>query len=278
MGKGTTVSEGTRNAADEAVIDAYITHLTAQNLSKNTTDIRRRYCRRWAAAWPLLTPTTGQLVDYIAGAGAPASKAAMRAAMKSFYTWAHDEGLTTSNPAARIGRVRVPRAVPRPMPDDLIRDALARAPERVRLMLMLGALAGLRRAEIAQVHSDHVTPEGLRVFGKGGVTRLVPLVPELRRALEGVQGWAFPSPHAGKGHMNARYVGQILSQYLPAGYTCHQLRHRFATTIYQQTHDIRAVQELLGHSSIMTTQRYTAVGAEHLHAAVMRGRFAWTDA
>lgn len=256
------------NTDDEAVIDAYITHLTAQNLSQNTLGVRRRYCRRWAAAWPLLAPTPEQLVQYIADAGAPASKAAMRAALKSFYTWAHEEELIATNPAARLARVRVPRAVPRPIPDDLIRDALARAPERVRLMLMLGAFAGLRRAEIARVHSDDVTPEGLRVLGKGGVTRLVPLFPELRQALEQIDGWAFPSDHPGKEYMNVRYVGQILSEYLPEGYTCHQLRHRFATVVYQQTHDIRAVQELLGHSSIMTTQRYTAVGADHLSAAV----------
>lgn len=262
------MDDDTRYTDDEAVISAYITYLQSQNLSQNTLGVRRRYCRRWAKAWPLLSPTTEQLVDYIANAGAPASMAAMRAAMKSFYGWAFDEGLATSNPAARLARVRVPRAVPRPIPDDLIREAMARAPERVRLMLMLGAYAGLRRAEIARVHSDDVTPEGLRVLGKGGVTRLVPLFPDLRRALEEIDGWAFPSPHFGRGHMDVRYVGQILSEYLPEGYTCHQLRHRFATKVYQQTHDIRAVQELLGHSSIMTTQRYTAVGAEHLAAAV----------
>ena len=253
---------------DEATIQAYITHLTAQNLSQNTLGVRLRYCRRWARAWPLLAPTPEQLVQFIADAGAPASKAAMRAALKSFYTWAHEEELIATNPAARLARVRVPRAVPRPIPDDLIRDALARAPERVRLMIMLGAFAGLRRAEIARVHSDDVTPEGLRVLGKGGVTRLVPLFPELRQALERIDGWAFPSDHPGKDHMNVRYVGQMLSEYLPEGYTCHQLRHRFATVVYQQTHDIRAVQELLGHSSIMTTQRYTAVGSDHLSAAV----------
>ena len=278
MGKGTTVGEGTRHASDEAIISAYVQWMRARGLADNTIDVRVRYCRRFAALWPILEPTREAMLEAIATQPAASSRAAMRAALRSFYAWALEDGLIESDPAAKLPPMRVPQALPRPMPDDAIREALERAPEEVRLMIMLGALAGLRRAEIARVHRRDVTPEGLRVLGKGGKVRLVPLVPELRAMLERVYGWAFPSARSPKRHMNERYVGMLMRQYLPADYTTHQLRHRFATTVYQQTHDIRAVQELLGHSSIITTQRYTAVGAEHLHAAVMTGRFAWADA
>ena len=166
--------------------------------------------------------------------------------------------------------------MPRPAPDAVIGLALEFADDETRLMLMLGALAGLRRAEIAGVHSDHVTAEGLRVFGKGRKWRLVPLVPELRWELERVDGWAFPSTARPGRPVTADYVADRIEKVLPRPWTCHTLRHRWATRAYQATHDIRAVQEILGHASVATTQRYTAVAADQLRATVMAARFDWS--
>lgn len=261
--------------ADADVIAAYLRWLRVRGLADNTLRVRDRYCQRFAAAWPLLEPTRDDMLAILDEQTKPASRAAMRAALKSFYGWAHDEGLMPSNPAAALPSTKVPNTVPRPMPDDVIRQAFDIAPERVRAMLLLGALAGLRRAEIAGVHADDVTPDGLRVKGKGGKTRLVPLVPELRAVLDGFDGYLFPSRRNPGQPMAPRTVGMLMREYLPDGFTTHQLRHRFATRVYQQTHDIRAVQELLGHSSIMTTQRYTHVGADVLRDAVMTSRFDW---
>lgn len=262
---------------DADVIELYLRWLRVRGMSDNTLLVRGRYCRRFAGAWPLLSPTRDQMMQMLDEQAKPATRAAMRAAMKSFYGWAHDEGLTERNLATGLPSVKVPMNVPRPMPDDVIRQALAEAPDDIKLMILLGSLAGLRRAEIANVHADDLTPEGLRVKGKGSKTRLVPLVPELRALLEGREGYLFPS-RKGKQQrpIEARTVGYMIRRYLPEGFTTHQLRHRFATVVYQQTLDIRAVQELLGHSSIMTTQRYTHVGADTLARAVMTSRFDWS--
>ncbi len=179
------------------------------------------------------------------------------------------------------------RALPRPAPDDAVRAALAAADDRVRLALYLAVFAGLRRAEIAAVHTRDIEDQALHVHGKGGHERLVPLHPELRAALraelrrrrEGVPGtgwgrgpvkpggWLFPSDVADE-HLTAHHLGKLIAAALPDGWTTHTLRHRFATKAYRTGRDLRAVQELLGHAKPETTAIYAAVPDGALEAAV----------
>ena len=105
--------------------------------------------------------------------------------------------------------------------------------------------------------------------GKGGKVRRVPIHPRLAAALVGLDGWAFPSPRRPGRPVTADYVADRLEQVLPKGYTAHNLRHRFATMAYRGSHDLRAVQQLLGHSDPGTTARYTLVGDDELTAAVL---------
>lgn len=195
----------------------------------------------------------------------------MRATLRSFYGWAHSSGLVEADPARLLRRVPAAQPRPRPASDDVVADALAHADDRQYLMIMLGARHGLRRAEIAQVHSRDVLRDvdgwALVVHGKGDKERVVPLLDDVSCALrECGDGWVFPN---GKGsHITPAHVGVLLRRVLPTGVTAHQLRHRFASQAYHRTHDIRAVQELLGHASVATTQRYTATSGATLRAAV----------
>ena len=142
-----------------------------------------------------------------------------------------------------IAAPRVPRGVPRPLGDDVIRDALAKADARTSLMVELMAYGGLRRGEVAGVRAEHVSGQWLRVTGKGGHTRMVPLPPHLARRVQVAgPGWIFPGQI--NGHLSARRVGELIRECLPDGMTPHQLRHRYATSVYRTSGDIRAVQEL----------------------------------
>lgn len=135
-------------------------------------------------------------------------------------------------------------------------------------MLLLAAYAGLRRAEIAAVHTRDIQDGCLRVTGKGGRTRVIPLHPEIERALTGIDdGYIFPGKD--RGHLSAGHVGKILQRQLGSGWTAHTLRHRFATKAYAVNRDLFAVQQLLGHSKPETTMRYTQLPADALRAAVM---------
>ena len=100
--------------------------------------------------------------------------------------------------------------------------------------------------------------------GKGGVTRLVPLPDDVRDWLLSCHGWAFPSPYGG--HVQPDAITKRVKR-ATGGRTPHSLRHRYATLAYAQSHDLRAVQRLLGHASIATTQLYVGSGLDEARAA-----------
>ncbi len=194
-----------------------------------------------------------------------------RSAFRSFYGWMHASGRMGQDPARLLRKVPVPMAHPRPAAENVIEQALAAAGDRVYLMIMLGSRHGLRRAEISRVATNDLLrdPAGwsLLIHGKGGKERVVPLLDDVALVIrESPPGWVFPNGFGT--HITPAHVGVLLRRSLPAGVTPHQLRHRFASRAYQQTMDIRAVQELLGHASVATTQRYTATAPDALRNAV----------
>lgn len=200
-----------------------------------------------------------------------------RAAAVGFFRWAYRAGRVPTYLADELPRVRQPKPSPRPAPDQAWRAALQAADPRVTLMLRLAGEAGLRRGEVARVHHrDLVENAGgwsLLVHGKGDKKRLVPISDSLAdgmrqaHALCPAGGWLFPNGVGG--HLTAGMVGELVSRALPDRWTMHTLRHRFATRAYRGTRNLRAVQTLLGHSSIATTERYTAVDDDEIRAAAM---------
>lgn len=198
---------------------------------------------------------------------------AIRSSLHSFYLWAIENGLATDDVSRCLPRVRLPIAQPRPAPDHVWQALLATARPRERVMALLAGEAGLRRAEIAQVHCDDLIQDldgwSLLIRGKGGRQRVVPLTARLAAEIrtfcgERCSGFLFPG--AIDGHLSPRYVGQMLSALMPNGWTAHRLRHRYASRGYAGTHDLRAVQEALGHASVATTQIYTAVSSRQVRS------------
>ena len=195
-----------------------------------------------------------------------------RAAVRSFYAWAAATGRTSRNPATALPSVSSKRGHPRPATEDAIRAAYRAADDRDMLMIRLGAEAGLRACEIATLDTRRLFQDldgwSITVTGKGGKHRDVPLTPRLALDLRArPAGWVFPGRV--EGHLSAGYVSKRLSWALGAGTTGHQLRHRFASVAYGAERDLRAVQELLGHSSPETTAIYTAVPDRSLRRAVL---------
>jgi integrase len=264
-------------------------YMIAAGRSPKTVRLRLYYLERLAAVEPdpwEVTPTA--LLEWLAGPHwSPETRKSARASVSIFYRWAVAYELTTADPSRLLPPVRVPRALPRPAPGSVVARALSSASPRDRIMIMLAAYAGLRRAEIARLEWSAVTDHTLHVVGKGGRHRVVPLAPELEAELHAARraritgsagrGWryepdkfsryVFPGLRPGT-HMSVETVGRVLAEALGQGYTAHTLRHRFGTAAYAGTHDLRAVQELLGHASSRTTEIYTAVAVDSLRAAV----------
>jgi site-specific recombinase XerC len=195
----------------------------------------------------------------------------LRASIGSFYRWCVDSGFVETDPTLKLPGVRAAIGAPKPATDEIWRQILATADPRTRLMARLACEAGLRRAEVACVHSDDlvngIDGAELIVHGKGNKQRVVPITVTLATEIAKAApfgGYLFP----GKidGHISPDRVGHLVSKVMPQGWSMHKLRHRFATRGYAGTGNLRAVQEALGHASVATTQRYTAVAAREIRA------------
>lgn len=221
---------------------------------------------------------------------APRSLAQALSAIRSFHRWL-DRRRGIANP--HIALVRGPRVkagLPRPVSEDhafgLIQEAgddpdkqeweLAR--DAAVLTLLYGC--GLRISEaLALTRADAPLTDSLRILGKGSKTRIAPVLPAVREAVDAYLACA---PFALEAHeplfrakrggpLGPRPVQALMQRLrgrlgLPASATPHALRHAFATHLLGAGADLRSIQELLGHASLSTTQRYTAVDAAGLLA------------
>lgn len=256
----------------------YEVYCRAAGMREATIRLRLRWLERVDRELGLDTATRSDLLVWLSQhQWAPETRRSARSALQSFYRWAVDEHQLELDPAAKLPSVRVPAGVPRPAPTDILQQAINAATDRDRLMIGLAAYAGLRRTEIATLRWDAVSWAGLRIVGKGGRQRQVPVLPRLQEWLDQEQAlrsqgllgtghryepdpgspYVFPS-HIG-GPISPFTVGAILSRALGSGWTGHTLRHRFATLAYSAERDLLTVQQLLGHSKPETTARYTAV-------------------
>lgn len=211
--------------------------------------------------------TTEKLEKWLARPGwSPETRKSARGVARAFFRWCHGLEIIDIDPARNLAPVKVPPGVPRPVPDQMLKDALKKADRRTRLMILFAAKAGLRACEIAALNRKDFDGLMLHVQGKGGRKRAVPITDtRLKLALLNADPWVFPSFND---HIGAGVVTKHVSEALPEGWTCHKLRHRFASQAYAGTHDLLSVQKLLGHSSPSTTQRYVATPQGALIAAV----------
>ncbi|MBS1148544.1 MAG: xerC [Myxococcaceae bacterium] len=227
-----------------------------------------------------------QAVDHAA-----TSRARRLAALKAFYGYLVRRKVLDANPAARTRTPKLPQRLPRAVPVDET-FALMDAPDLERLLglrdkAILEVLygGGLRVSELVGLNLDSLdrTNGVVRVLGKGQKERLCPLHPT---ALEAIALWVarrgelLARPHQGQdptalflnhrgGRLTTRSIGRHLDAYvlklgLERKLSPHALRHSFATHLLAGGADIRVIQELLGHASLSTTQRYTHVGFEQL--------------
>ena len=259
------------------VVEEYLDTLRAAGRPNTTIALRRAQLRHMAAALGdcAVDDVTGDvLIGWFAGqVWRPETRRSYRAGVRGFFAWTQATGRTAGDPARWLPPVPQPVAVPHPAPDAIWTAAVGAADERTVLMLRLAAEAGLRRGEIAAIHSDDlVDGPTLVVHGKGGKDRVVPVSEALAAAIaRRPAGWLFPNGQGG--HLSAGWVGTVCSRVMDDVWTLHSLRHRFATRAYRGSRNLRAVQVLLGHASVVTTQRYTAVDDSELRAAMAAADF-----
>ncbi len=252
-----------------AWLDGYVTAMQAADRSPSTIRLHRHYLARLAREhrFPGAVTTSDLRRALAHAAWKPETRKSARGVYRAFYRWAYGMDLVGVNPALLLDPIRVPRAMARPAPEVVVLQVIAEAEPRVQLMAMLAAYAGLRVAEIAQVHETHLLDDVLRVLGKGRKVREIPVVHAvLLGRLQTLDGWAFPGRD--NGHLTAGHVSRVLSKALPDNWTAHTLRHRMATVSYAGTRDLLAVGAVLGHSRPETTQRYVRLPDDAVRAVV----------
>lgn len=262
--------------------DKWVNFMIASGRPRTTIEMRIYHVARCSREVGREDPRDVSLDDLLAwlavgrGQWSPHTLRAYRSSLRAFFGWCAESGHLAANPASGLPPVRVPRGRPRPCPEEALAQALQTAPtKRLRRAIRMGAQCGMRRAEIAGSHTEDLVRDlhgwSLRVTGKGGHVRLVPVPDDLAAEIRDLPpGWIFPSPsprHPGK-PVTAAHLGKEISRLLPGSLTTHTLRHRAGTIAYANTHDLRAVQELLGHAKPETTAIYTEVPLPAIRAAM----------
>lgn len=215
---------------------------------------------------------------------APRSLARRRAALSRFADYLIKQGVLADNPVSLLRTPKQPSHLPRPLDVDALarfldtpHDGLPLA-VRDQAILELFYSSGLRLAELAALDLAHLTAQFVRVMGKGGKPRQVPVG---RRARQALEEWLACRPGLAAENETALFVGlrgqrlghrgiqKRLAQLsiergLPEHLHPHRLRHSFASHLLESSQDLRAVQELLGHANLSTTQVYTRLDWQHL--------------
>ena len=268
---GDVQSTPSRSSGGGGAIASYLEWLEAGSVSPQTLRLRENQLGRFARTHDLASVTTDEVIAFVRRQDwKPATAASFRQTLNGFFKWAVKHGVREDNPVDEVRQIRVPPGIPKIATAAALDEALDKASRRDRLAVLLAAYAGMRRAEIAGLHAEDVSEGWIRIKGKGGRTRKVPIHPDLRPELEkavAIGGYLFPDRY-GDGPVTADAMGRRIARLLPKGFTAHSLRHYFATKVYQTSKDLQSVQALLGHSSLATTERYLHGDDDALKSAV----------
>jgi integrase/recombinase XerC len=278
-------------------VDDFLRHLRERNASPHTVKAYSGDLRLFAAyagsrAW--------KQIDHIAVRGflsqlyekglSKTSVARALAAVRSLYRWLAREGVVEQNPAKLVATPKLPKKLPRvPTIEEInavidgAMPQIAAFPERDRLMFELLYGCGIRNSELTGINLDDIrlSAEAILIRGKGKKERYVPFgdsvkaalaayLPERQKLLSTIRrNSAALLINRRGGRLTSRSVGRIVKKIavakgLSPDVHPHTLRHAFGTHMLEEGADLRAIQELLGHERLATTQRYTQLSMKHV--------------
>ena len=287
--KGSTI-------VDRAATD-FLRHLREKNSSPHTI---KAYTGDLAEFCAYVGSRDWQDIDHIAVRGflsqlyakglSKTSVARSLAAVRSLYQWLAQEGVVEQNPAKLVATPKLPKKLPRVPTIEEMNSVLdgqmpdvAAFPERDHLMLELLYGCGIRNSELTGINLDDIglSAEAILIRGKGKKERYVPfgnsakaaLATYLRTRQSVLAGLRRNTPalliNRRGGRLTTRSVGRIIKKIavakgLSPDVHPHTLRHAFGTHMLEEGADLRAIQELLGHERLATTQRYTQLSMKHV--------------
>jgi integrase/recombinase XerC len=286
--ENTTVGKG---------VSDFLSHLRERNASPHTI---KAYTGDLANFSAYVGARSWKQIDHIAIRGflsqlyekglGKTSVARSLAAVRSLYRWLAREGVVEQNPAKLVATPKLPKKLPRVPTIEEMNSVLdgtmpetAAFPERDRLMLELLYGCGIRNSELTGINLDDIrlSAEAILIRGKGKKERYVPFGGAIKGALsiylparqallaETKKNTAALLLNQRGGRLTTRSVGRIIKKIavakgLSPDVHPHTLRHAFGTHMLEEGADLRAIQELLGHERLATTQRYTQLSMKHV--------------
>jgi len=278
-------------------VDDFLRHLREKNASVHTI---KAYTGDLANFSAYTGSRTWTAIDHIAIRGflsqlyekglSKTSVARSLAAVRSLYRWLAQEGVVDQNPAKLVATPKLPKKLPRVPTIEEMNSVFdgqmpetAAFPERDRLMFELLYGCGIRNSELTGINLDDIrlSAEAILIRGKGKKERIVPFGETAKQALAAYlperQSMLAESKkntnalliNQRGGRLTTRSVGRIIkkiavSKGLSPDVHPHTLRHAFGTHMLEEGADLRAIQELLGHERLATTQRYTQLSTKHV--------------
>ena len=286
-----------RRTIVELATDDFLRHLRERNASPHTI---KAYTGDLDAFAAYIGSRGWKAIDHIAIRGflshlydkglSKPSVARALAAVRSLYRWLAQEGVVEQNPAKLVSTPRLARKLPRVPTIEEVNSVLdgkmpevASFPERDRLLLELLYGCGIRNSELVGINLEDISisNEAILIRGKGKKERIVPFGGSAGDALAHYLPWRQELLHTVKkstpallvnqrgGRLTTRSVGRIVKRIavakgLSPDVHPHTLRHAFGTHMLEEGADLRAIQELLGHERLATTQRYTQLSVRHM--------------
>ena len=276
-----------------SALERYLAHLrNERRLSAHTVAAYARdnaKLEALAAGRELSGLTSHDIRRFVAtlhgGGLAPRSLARLLSSWRAYFAWLARSGDLCANPCAGVRAPKAAKMLPKALsPDDAVRLVAHRDEsdrgKRDQAVFELAYSCGLRISELTGLDLGSIDTKAgeIRVFGKGAKTRIVPVG---RAALEALERWMPVRARLAKAEEDALFVTMKGSRVTPrelqvrikvqaqaAGLDVdvhpHMLRHSFASHVLQSSEDLRAVQEMMGHSSIASTQVYTHLDFQHL--------------
>ena len=278
-------------------VDDFLLHLRERNASPHTI---KAYTGDLANLSAYAGSRRWKQIDHIAIRGflaqlyekglSKTSVARSLAAVRSLYRWLAQEGVVDQNPAKLVATPKLPKKLPRVPTIEEMNSVLdgqmpetAAFPERDRLMLELLYGSGIRNSELTGINLDDIrlSMEAILIRGKGKKERYVPFGETAKQALiaylpvrqavlrDSRKNSSALLINRRGGRLTTRSVGRIIkkiavSKGLSPDVHPHTLRHAFGTHMLEEGADLRAIQELLGHERLATTQRYTQLSTKHV--------------
>lgn len=258
-----------RQQPDIPVLLSYATYLRSIDRSTETVNQRVGDIRRFAGDGDPLAATPEQLGKYLRrqSGWSQEYRRKIRASFVSFYEWAYAAGLIPEDPSMNLQSIRPGPPTRSPIDEQNLLEAFYGADLEAQAIIALAGSEGLRRSEIARLHTRGRSGFRLTVHGKGDRIRVIPLnqlTYELLVELEQRTGpgYYFRNSRTGR-PLHHSTVYKRAKAHIGA-WSLHSLRHRTATIGLRRHGNVRAIQELFGHASLTTTQIYTDISFEDI--------------